>query len=500
MRGPEHVPIQYDSRRSYENRDPRRPQSHRDPPEMYRASLRTSGDSSRRLSVGSTSKDSHFGGKEAMFEPYETDDVEPQIPEKQARRMEPHVKPSPGEGLRNALGKLENRLNRRPTDGQTDLPNNQAINNSQKSSSGKGLATLVEELVEPRISEKGIALEIGTSDGTENVQPSRERNSADLQRGLLSLLSHLNQSKPREPNHQRGGQVSSLPRPSEHMSASYRPILPSRQQLPKNLSEHSTLVAKYKFSTAGIPPLTQRTKHGFVKIDQNGYIELNLPSISQNTFSISPESTLVTVTDTGRIVWQGDVDTLPWRWTRVYRYASRFVRVCLARIPRASVEVRGVRGRVMLNGDFEGCNTQRGILIRRGAKQSTVKVYRLDEDVEELLWEGNISDIPSEWGDVLRSSAQLYSRCMAMDKDTPSEGGSEDTARCIPGVGWCTTRGPKVQLLFKDGVRIDLSVERRELLYCNKNGRKEKWPLHQDRLPRYITQRLDRCKEFAEGE
>jgi len=155
----------------------------------------------------------------------------------------------------------------------------------------------------------------------------------------------------------------------------------------------------------------------------------------------------------------------------------------------------------MLNGDFEGCNIQQGILIRRGSQQSVVKVFTLDDDVENLEWEGDVSEIPHKWEDLLRSSVELYSRFEALSNGALHDEESEDTARFIPGIGWCSTRGSKVQLLlFQDGVRIEVNVETGELVYCSKSRRKEKWSLHHGRLPPYVRERLEQCRAFAELE
>ena len=155
----------------------------------------------------------------------------------------------------------------------------------------------------------------------------------------------------------------------------------------------------------------------------------------------------------------------------------------------------------MLNGDFEVCDMQHGILIRRGAKERVVKVFTVDEEgVDHFEWEGDISEIPDKWEDLLRSSVKLYSRCIALSNRGLPEGDLEDTANFVSGVGWCTTRGPMVQFLFKDAVRIDVNLEKRELMYCNANRRKERWPLYYDRLPTYITERLDQCRAFTDAE
>src|SRR5204863_8656804 len=132
--------------------------------------------------------------------------------------------------------------------------------------------------------------------------------------------------------------------------------------------------------------------------------------ISRNIFSVSSNSKQFGVSDNRRVVWQGAVDELPWRWTKVYRYASRFVRICRARIPRISVEVDGIRGRVMLNGEFEGSNTREGTFIRINRAQRTAKVYSVEEEVENIRWQGDVTDIPADWRGLLRSSLLLYQK------------------------------------------------------------------------------------------
>ena len=259
----------------------------------------------------------------------------------------------------------------------------------------------------------------------ENVDSiPRQQRDAEIQKGLLSLLSTMNH-KTKRTNHYQEGRVSSQPQPPNHDELkSFIPLLPSHKIFSKELpsrekspSEQDTFAARYVFSTTGLPPLTQQTKHGLVKITQRGYVELQLPSISRNTFSISPDSKEITVSQSRGVVWRGDVDELPWRWTRVYRYASRFVRICCARIPRVSVEVDGVRGRVMLNGEFEACDTKEGTVIRVSPGQRTVKVSSIDEDEESLQWHGDMNNIPGIWKELLRSSLHLYKKCLAVSSD-----------------------------------------------------------------------------------
>lgn len=185
----------------------------------------------------------------------------------------------------------------------------------------------------------------------------------------------------------------------------------------------------------------------------------------------------------------------------MYRYASRFVAVCRARIAKVSVEVDEMRGQVMLNGDFEGFDLKEGILVRI-LKMSTgkdVKVCSVKDDVESIQWQGPQDEIPKLWQPSLNSALALFKMCMRLDRKNEENEGDE-TAICVPGVGWCNVRGKKIQMLFEDGVRMEVNLETKEIVYCDLRRRKEWWKLDQEDLPRYVLERLEQCEVFRDVE
>lgn len=121
-------------------------------PAARRISLRS--DSDRYVSGGSTSRDSYSAKKEATFEIHECEDEFERERESDPRPQ--HLgRPSPGEGLRNALGNLDNRLHRKRSVGRTGSSHSKGVKGDQNTPSEKGFATLVEELIQPRSSGKG---------------------------------------------------------------------------------------------------------------------------------------------------------------------------------------------------------------------------------------------------------------------------------------------------------------------------------------------------------
>jgi hypothetical protein len=94
--------------------------------------------------------DSQFREKQAVYNQYETEYSERRNLSRHQREI---GKPSPGEGLRNALGNLETRLKTR----NFGTSRQSSVNQQKKDSEPKGFATMVEELVKPRTrrAEKG---------------------------------------------------------------------------------------------------------------------------------------------------------------------------------------------------------------------------------------------------------------------------------------------------------------------------------------------------------
>ena len=167
------------------------------------------------------------------------------------------------------------------------------------------------------------------------------------------------------------------------------------------------------------------------------------------------------------------------------------------------MEVNGIRGRVMLNGDFEGVdlNDGRGVRIFKAMKEDEeeVKVFSIKEDGRESIhWQGQMDEIPKPWQPAVSSAMTVYRKCMLLEGER--EGDGEDTAVCVPGLGWCSVRGKRIQMLFEDGVRMEVNLENQEIVYCDVRRRKQRWRLNQGDLPGYILERLEKCEVFKDVE
>jgi hypothetical protein len=151
----------------------------------------------------------------------------------------------------------------------------------------------------------------------------------------------------------------------------------------------------------------------------------------------------------------------------------------------------------MLNGDFEAYDVRERTLIRLSNERQTAKVFSVNEDVEILRWQGDIEGITNEWRNAIQSSIRLYEKCLALHS-LDSCDDIDDTALCVPGVGWCSIRGENVQFLFADGVSMKINMDSRQLVYCDANRRKERWLLNQGQIPSYVKERLERCMIFKD--
>jgi hypothetical protein len=137
--------------------------------EIRRCDRRISGNRQRHSSVETVdnfhresetrdeSLDSYSRRKEAVYDQHHPErdgrkHDQPRYPEEMG-------KPSPGEGLRNALGNLETRLKNRAFGNSRQSSMNQQREDPRRASGRKGFATMVEELVKPRRrDEKGISI------------------------------------------------------------------------------------------------------------------------------------------------------------------------------------------------------------------------------------------------------------------------------------------------------------------------------------------------------
>lgn len=428
---------------------------------------------------GKLGKENRSPDKEAMFD--DEDSVESL--QGACRGVEEWGKSSSSQGLRNALRNLESRIRSRPPlkyekwEADTRVPVFMQEGKEKSHLAGGKRRHRVRQDFRADCKEHNLLAQ-----------------SSKHQRGLISALSDVDQDyrSPKYPKLQ-----------TEIVGTSpYSPILPpsksSINQPPA--TSRSTFACKYSFSTAGIPPIEQRTKHGRVKITQTGEIHLHLHAISRETFVISSDSRKITVRDNDGVVWEGLVEELPWRWTRTYRYASRFVHICRSRTPRIGLEINGVRGRIMLNGDFEAWNMRESTVVRVKSDRRNVSIISLSTDVENLLWEGTTNKVPGIWKDLLQSALELCQRCTDISTEGPEDGGMDHTARFVPGVGWLTKYGHKIQMLFEDGIRVDVDTETRDIIYCDSKGRKEWWKVYQGDLPGYVRERLRRCEAFRDVE
>ena len=148
----------------------------------------------------------------------------------------------------------------------------------------------------------------------------------------------------------------------------------------------------------------------------------------------------------------------------------------------------------MLNGDFEMVELSEGIVVRIFNTMKEVRI--LSGNGENIQWEGPVDEIPKLWQPALGSAIRLYRKCMLLE----GQGETVDTAVCVPGVGWCHVRGKRIQMLFEDGVRLDVDLESQEVVYCDVRRRKEQWRLEQEGLPRYVLERLRQCEIFKDVE
>ena len=155
----------------------------------------------------------------------------------------------------------------------------------------------------------------------------------------------------------------------------------------------------------------------------------------------------------------------------------------------------------MLNGEFEAYNSREGFLIKISPEEERARIFEITDEFEDLRWEGDVEGIPDKFKTTLESSVKLYKRCLTIFKGDGGKLESEwqETALCVPGVGWCSIRGNRYQFFFEDGVQMDINREGPgEIVYREASGQeKQKWFMGDfERLPRHVKAKIERIAVF----
>jgi len=357
----------------------------------------------------------------------------------------------------------------------------------------KGFPTMVEELVSTVRRRK-------SKDGSEKRTPgtetdiegeSKSKRMKELQHGLLSLLSDLGNSKTVGPNSLRE-RLSPTFSSSQLKQGSLASVTAFCDTSSPRDAQCRPFSQRYGFSTSGIPPMTQKTKHGSLQVLPTGDLRVQLPSISPYIFNVSSHSDTVTVSDPRRTVWQGNADDLPWRWTRIYRYASRFVEICRSRIPSIAIEVDGMRGRIMLNGAFEAILTRGSNVLRFTDFQKHIRVFSVENGKENLKWEGPADEMPPAWIDLWHSSVALYRKCLLISQSSSFKDETERRMKYIPDLGWYDCGSDYIRLFCEDGARIDFNLQEQKIVYRAPGRKDELWDIDLDELPWYLSEKLEK--------
>ncbi|BFZ60711.1 hypothetical protein YB2330_001755 [Saitoella coloradoensis] len=284
----------------------------------------------------------------------------------------------------------------------------------------------------------------------------------------------------------------------------------------KVVSPKSEFAIKYRFQTTGLKGFKQHTKHGLVEILGNDKgIVLDLLADPENTVHIDASGTQVSIIPRhGGGMVRYVLDDLPVRFLPVYRYASRFVDIVRSKSVKFALEMPRGRGRLFLNGDFEGKIRRKSgeVVYVRILEEKDVGV----EDAEErVMWKGSVDgSVPAKWRDCVDTVKNWWRKSKEMQEEEEPESDEEDdddedtgeerdmdaadsTARFVDGIGWCAKLGRKWNMLFEDGVRIDITPpsrggEETKVLVVDGGVRRELVVKSGLELPEFVRERLGR--------
>lgn len=267
----------------------------------------------------------------------------------------------------------------------------------------------------------------------------------------------------------------------ENMAASgMRESTKSGGDIIDSVSSSYDLVDKYKFSTAGLKPCSQRTKHGEICLLENGDVTVVLTK-DVRQYAISSDGNTITVTSASGFVKIYSFDELPAKCLSAYRYASKFIRVLHSKVVKIALDSDLAKCRLYQNDAFEVILVKQQCKVTFEQELRSIKIATHDA----VLWKGKLDVVPSPHREHVRQALIWWARCkdalkepladvdfLSSKTQAMSIDATESGAKFIDGLGWCEKHdgGKKWNLYFLDGVGLEIDVETRSVRVTDVEG------------------------------
>ncbi|KAG5518622.1 hypothetical protein PMAC_002590 [Pneumocystis sp. 'macacae'] len=219
----------------------------------------------------------------------------------------------------------------------------------------------------------------------------------------------------------------------------------------------SDFAKKYHFNTLGLNAIKQKTKHANLEITKKGYLRLSFHNMNWECL-INSDGIKIKIIHNDKLSQMYELDDLPAKYLKAYRYASKFISILKSKIPKIILDTPYTKCRLYFNSLFEirYINNQ-SMIIQLDSKKQTIKMAIQNNPKNEdiLLYEGNIESACKKFPKIISDVINRYKRCLNLGKDTEDD--IIDTyTKFISGKGWWQINKKIGIMMFLDGSQLQI--------------------------------------------
>ncbi|KAG4305007.1 hypothetical protein PORY_001682 [Pneumocystis oryctolagi] len=218
----------------------------------------------------------------------------------------------------------------------------------------------------------------------------------------------------------------------------------------------SDFAKKYHFNTKGLNTIKQKTKHANLEITKKGYLQLSFHNTDWKCL-INPDGNKIKIIQNDKLLHIYELDDLPAKYLKAYRYASKFISILKSKIPKIILDTPYTKCRLYLNSVFEIYYiNNRSLIVQLDSKKQTIKISQNNsENKNELLYEGDIDLACKKFPEIVLDAVDRYKKCLNVEKDTEDD--IIDTyAKFIYGKGWWWINKKTGIMMFLDGSQLQV--------------------------------------------
>ncbi|KAG5440587.1 hypothetical protein PCK2_000297 [Pneumocystis canis] len=180
----------------------------------------------------------------------------------------------------------------------------------------------------------------------------------------------------------------------------------------------SDFAKKYHFNTKGLNVIKQKTKHADLEITKHGNLRLSFHNMNWECL-INSDGIKIKIFQSNALPQIYQLDDLPVKYLKAYRYASKFISILKSKIPKLVLDTPYTKCRLYLNSVFEiRYLDNRSIIIQLDSKKQILMAANYQQ--LEKLGEGTYATVHKGRNRTTGEIVALKEIFVDADEGTPS--------------------------------------------------------------------------------